>query len=75
MKKVYAWLIYFASSFLKMGQYSTCRFHPTCSAYAVEALEKRSFMDALAMIAKRLFRCHPWSSGGSDPVEPKFQEL
>ncbi len=72
MKMIATWLIYFVSSFLKMGQYSTCRFHPTCSAYAVQALEKRSLFSAFAMIAKRIFRCHPGSSGGYDPVEPNL---
>jgi putative membrane protein insertion efficiency factor len=48
--------------------YGYCRFYPTCSEYAIEALERRSFAYSLGLIASRLVRCHPWSQGGVDPV-------
>ena len=47
-----------------------CRFHPTCSQYAKEALEKHSFFKAFALILKRILRCHPWGGSGYDPVPP-----
>jgi putative membrane protein insertion efficiency factor len=45
-----------------------CRFHPTCSQYALIALQKHPWPKALALILWRLLRCHPFSKGGNDPV-------
>ena len=45
-----------------------CRFHPTCSQYGVEALEKHGTRRGLWLTARRLCRCHPWHPGGFDPV-------
>jgi putative membrane protein insertion efficiency factor len=45
-----------------------CRFHPSCSHYALEALERHSWPWAMALIAWRLMRCQPWHPGGYDPV-------
>ena len=45
-----------------------CRFHPTCSHYAVEAFEKRGFFTGLWLTAYRLVRCQPFCKGGWDPV-------
>jgi putative membrane protein insertion efficiency factor len=46
-----------------------CRFHPTCSSYAQEAIEKLPVHIALIKIIWRLLRCQPFSKGGHDPVE------
>jgi putative membrane protein insertion efficiency factor len=46
----------------------TCRFVPTCSEYALEAFEKYGFLKGFSLSIKRLGRCHPWHSGGYDPV-------
>lgn len=51
-----------------------CRFQPTCSAYAVEALEKRGLLQGSMLTVKRIFKCHPWGSSGFDPV-PATEEL
>ena len=45
-----------------------CRFNPTCSHYAIEAIQKHGALSGMVLTVKRLFRCHPWHAGGSDPV-------
>jgi len=47
---------------------NACRFEPTCSAYALQALERHGAMAGSALTAARLVRCHPWCDGGHDPV-------
>ena len=45
-----------------------CRFHPTCSQYAVEALKKHGVLKGSGLALWRICRCHPLSRGGYDPV-------
>lgn len=45
-----------------------CRFTPTCSQYAVEAIEKHGAIKGLYLAVRRLLRCHPWGGHGYDPV-------
>jgi putative membrane protein insertion efficiency factor len=47
---------------------SACRFHPTCSAYALEALERHGAAGGSVLAAGRVLRCHPFCAGGCDPV-------
>lgn len=47
---------------------SACRFEPTCSAYALQALESHGAATGAYLSARRLLRCHPWCAGGCDPV-------
>ncbi|MDX9717486.1 membrane protein insertion efficiency factor YidD [Thauera sp. WH-2] len=45
-----------------------CRFHPTCSEYAIEAIQRHGALRGSWMAAKRVGRCHPFNPGGYDPV-------
>ncbi|MEM6531863.1 MAG: membrane protein insertion efficiency factor YidD [Myxococcota bacterium] len=49
---------------------SACRFEPTCSRYAVEALQTHGALRGGWLTVKRLSRCHPWGGHGHDPVPP-----
>lgn len=51
-----------------LGQH--CRFYPSCSQYAIEAVEQHGSLPGLWLATKRLLRCHPWHPGGVDPVPP-----
>ncbi|MBU0528484.1 membrane protein insertion efficiency factor YidD [bacterium] len=48
---------------------NNCRFYPTCSQYALDALNKKTFIKAMPLITKRVLKCHPFHSGGYDPVK------
>jgi len=60
---VYAWQLLFSPW---LG--SSCRFHPSCSAYAVEALGRHGAARGSWLAARRIARCHPFHRGGFDPV-------
>jgi putative membrane protein insertion efficiency factor len=47
---------------------SSCRFTPSCSAYALDALNRHGALGGSYLTLRRLGRCHPWCSGGHDPV-------
>jgi len=51
-----------------------CRYQPTCSHYAEDALKQYGAWRGSIMAVKRIFRCHPWHDGGYDPVPIKNQE-
>ena len=48
----------------------SCRFYPSCSAYAVEAVLTHGILKGGWLALRRILRCHPWSAGGYDPVPP-----
>ncbi|NWF51856.1 MAG: membrane protein insertion efficiency factor YidD [Nitrospirae bacterium] len=68
MGKILLWLIklyrYLLSPFLPMS----CRFNPTCSEYAMEAIKNHGTAKGLYLIVRRLLKCHPFHQGGDDPV-------
>jgi hypothetical protein len=48
----------------------SCRYLPTCSDYAIEALQRHGAWRGLGLTLRRLARCHPWGGAGFDPVPP-----
>ena len=57
---------FFISPLLPMA----CRYQPTCSDYALDALTRHGMWRGLYLTARRLLRCHPWGGSGYDPVPP-----
>jgi len=48
-----------------------CRYYPSCSHYAEDALKEHGLIHGAILAVKRIFRCHPWHEGGYDPVPEK----
>jgi putative membrane protein insertion efficiency factor len=65
--------IRFYQKFITPYTPATCRYYPTCSAYAVTALRTHGAVIGTGLTIWRLLRCNPWSSGGVDHVPPKGQ--
>jgi putative membrane protein insertion efficiency factor len=68
--RVYRLTVSPAQAYL-FGAGSGCRFTPTCSQFAVEALRERGAVAGTVLSAKRVCRCHPWGGHGYDPVPEK----
>ena len=69
MKSLLIWLVKFYRRCISPYKAPCCRFIPTCSEYALEALEKYGAIKGGYLAARRLLRCHPFSKkGGYDPV-------
>ncbi len=71
MKHLMIWLIGLYRKFISPIKPPCCRFTPTCSAYAIEAFQKRGFFVGLILTVWRILRCNPFSKGGYDPVPDK----
>lgn len=71
LQKFLIGIVQFYRLFLSAWLGSACRFTPTCSAYALEALQQHGAGRGSYLAARRLVRCHPWCAGGHDPVPPK----
>jgi len=71
VKYVMIWLIGLYRKFISPLKPPSCRFTPTCSAYAIEAFMKRGFFVGFALTVWRILRCNPFSKGGYDPVPEK----
>lgn len=68
MKKIAIVLIQCYRLFISPLKPPTCRFMPTCSEYALQAIEKYGIIRGGKMAIKRILRCHPFHPGGYDPV-------
>ncbi|HSY75062.1 MAG TPA: membrane protein insertion efficiency factor YidD [Dongiaceae bacterium] len=68
--RVYRWTISPAQIFL-FGPTAGCRFTPTCSQYAIDAIRSRGAISGSWLAAKRICRCHPFGKCGHDPVPQK----
>ena len=78
MKKLLTFIlllpIYFYRTCISPLTPPSCRFTPTCSQYAIEALRKYGPWKGLWLTIKRILRCNPWGGSGYDPVPPKEQK-
>ena len=68
MKRLCILLVRFYQNCISPYKRPCCRFTPTCSAYAIEAFEKRGFFAGLILTVWRVLRCNPFCKGGYDPV-------
>ncbi len=72
MQRLLIWLLGVYKRWVSPFLPSACRFHPTCSVYASEAIQKHGVGRGCWLALKRLARCHPFHPGGFDPVpEPR----
>jgi putative membrane protein insertion efficiency factor len=72
VKRVLLALIAAYGRWISSGRPRRCRYEPTCSAYAAEAIERFGAARGLLLAAYRLLRCNPLSHGGFDPVRERF---
>ena len=68
MKTLCILLIRFYQLFISPLFPPTCRFYPTCSRYAIEAIQKKGVLRGVLLAIKRIAKCHPFHPGGYDPV-------
>lgn len=68
MKRLLIVFINFYRKYISPLKKPSCRFYPTCSQYAIDALEKYGVFKGTILAVKRILRCHPFNSGGYDPV-------
>ncbi|GHU89542.1 putative membrane protein insertion efficiency factor [Clostridia bacterium] len=71
MKRLLLTLIRFYRKHISPAFPPSCRFTPTCSAYALEAIETHGALRGAWLALRRVLKCHPFHEGGYDPVPPK----
>jgi len=69
MKRILISLVKFYRAHISPLKPPSCRFYPTCSQYALEALEKYGAIKGTFLAVKRILKCHPFHKGGYDPLE------
>jgi putative membrane protein insertion efficiency factor len=75
MKTTIAWLLRQYKRWISPALPPSCRFAPTCSEYAAEAVVRHGILQGSALAVWRLLRCHPFARGGWDPVPHKRSAL
>jgi putative membrane protein insertion efficiency factor len=68
MKGLIIGLLHLYRHFISPLKAPSCRFYPSCSAYALEAVDRYGALKGVYLSIRRLSRCHPWNPGGYDPV-------
>ena len=68
--RIYQWTLSPLIRFLSIGK-ACCRFEPSCSHYAIEAIQVHGAWKGSSLTLKRLLKCQPWGSCGWDPVPPR----
>ena len=74
INRFFIFLIKIYKKYLSKGLNSGCIFTPTCSIYAIQALEKYNFIKAFPLIFFRILRCNSLNKGGYDPVPDKYSD-
>ena len=69
-----AFILHFFSKLINPNNLKVCRFEPSCTCYAKQALDAHPSWIALALVAKRLWRCRPFGPSGYDPVPAPHQK-
>ncbi|MDR2772396.1 MAG: membrane protein insertion efficiency factor YidD [Elusimicrobiota bacterium] len=75
MKHIALLLIKFYQLFISPILLPSCRFHPSCSNYAYQAIQVHGFIKGSFLALKRIARCHPFCKGGIDPVPAKNTKI
>jgi putative membrane protein insertion efficiency factor len=70
MNKLLVWILRAYQLMLSPMLGQNCRFYPSCSNYAIEAIRTHGAARGSYLAARRVCRCHPWNHGGHDPVPP-----
>jgi len=68
MKYILIYIIKFYRLYLTPYKLPTCKYYPSCSEYAIEAIEKEGVAKGVLMTLWRLLKCNPFSKGGYDPI-------
>ena len=68
MKRLFLFVVKFYRYAISPLMPPSCRFYPTCSCYALQAIEKHGALKGSWYALRRIGRCHPWNAGGYDPV-------
>lgn len=69
MKQILIIIIGFYRTFISPLKQPTCRFYPSCSQYAIDAISKYGAFKGIGMAVWRILRCNPFNKGGYDPVK------